>query len=40
MKRAWRMIKTIPDEWIPARINGEDVNTRIFIPIGSNWTKS
>lgn len=33
-EEALRVIKLLPDEWIPLYMNGEPVDTRLFIPIG------
>jgi len=32
-EEALRVIKNIPDEWIPAKINGEATNVRILLPV-------
>jgi len=32
-EEALRVVQLLPDEWIPLRINGRAVNSRIFIEV-------
>src|SRR4030095_10006562 len=32
-EEALRLLQMLPDDWIPLKINGEPVETRVFIPV-------